>query len=69
MPKEKYNRHKESLSYIGENKKKVISDFKDRENMKKQINQIRSKSESRVGTLNIKIPEAIKYRMEREQRE
>ena len=35
MPKEKYNRHKESLSYISENKKKVISDFKDRENMKR----------------------------------
>ena len=37
--------------------------------MKNQINHFRSKSESRVGTLNIKIPEAIKYRMDRELRE
>ena len=30
MPKEKYTRHNESLSYIGENKKIVINDSKAR---------------------------------------
>ena len=67
MPKEKYNNNRsESLSYIGENKKLILNSLKFRNQMKNQINHFRSKSESRVGTLNLKVPEAIKYRMERE---